>query len=75
MTATSSNKEFRALIEQATKQGWEVTKTNGGHLRWLSPTGRVVFSSFSPGDRRAVKNTVSQLRLNGFITIEKKGKK
>jgi len=75
MKPTSSNKDFRALIDEATKQGWEVTKTNGGHLRWLSPTGKVVFSSFSPSDRRAIKNTMSQLRLNGYIIIEKKGKK
>lgn len=71
----SSNKDFRQLIQEAERQGWEVTKTNGGHLRWASPSGRVVFSAFSPSDGRALKNTMRELRIGGFITIKQKGKK
>lgn len=70
----SSNKDFRQLIQEAEDQGWEVSKTKGGHLRWLSPSGRVVFSAFSPSDGRALKNTIRELRIGGFITIKQKGK-
>ena len=71
----SSNKDFRQLIKQAEEQGWVVTTTNGGHLRWTGPTGRVVFSAFSPSDHRALKNIEKELRVGGFITIKQKKKR
>lgn len=71
----SSNKDFRQLIKKAEAQGWQVGQTNGGHLRWVSPEGKVVFSAFSPSDRRAVHNVERELKLKGFILIKQKGKK
>lgn len=71
----SSNKDFQKLIKEAESQGWEVNRTGGGHLRWVAPDGRVVFSAFSPSDKRALQNTRKELRIKGFVVIQqKKGK-
>lgn len=69
----SPDKELTQLIQKAEAQGWVITRRNNGHLRWLSPTGYIVFSAFTPSDKRAIKNTIKQLRVGGFIFI-KKGK-
>lgn len=71
----SSNKDFNKLIKDAEAQGWAVDVTHGGHLKWTSPTGKIVFSAFSPSDHRSLKNTVSQLKVGGFIIIKQKRKK
>ena len=63
------------LIHQAEKQGWRVEVTKGGHLKWVAPNGKVIFSSYSASDSRAIKNSISQLKAAGFIVIKKKGKK
>lgn len=68
-------KMWADLIRQAERQGWKVTVTPGGHLKWTAPNGKVVFSAYSPSDSRALKNSVSQLRLAGFIEVKKKGKR
>ena len=59
-------KELKVLIERAKAQGWEVTKNNGNHLRWKSPTGASVFTAGTPSDWRAIKNIMRDLRKYGF---------
>lgn len=66
----SSNKDFQKLIKEAENQGWEVSRTGGGHLRWMSPEGKVVFSAFSPSDKRALQNTKKELRIKGFAIVQ-----
>lgn len=70
----SPNKDLTQLIDEATKQGWVITRRNNGHLKWVSPTGYIVFSGYTPSDVRSIKNTIRELRVGGFITIKKKGK-
>ena len=65
-----NRKEYIQLAKQAEKQGWIVTKTNGGHLKWRSPNGVALFSAYSSGDTRSVKNFRSQLRMAGFIEFQ-----
>jgi len=67
-----NHKELNEIAKQAIEQGWRVEATNGNHVKWLAPNGKVTFSSYSPSDKRAVKNHVSIMRSMGFITIEKK---
>lgn len=69
----SPNKDVTQLIQEAKAQGWVVTRKHSGHLKWVSPTGHIVFTGFTPSDKRAIKNTITQLRIGGFIVI-KKGK-
>jgi hypothetical protein len=67
----SNRKEFKQIVKIAESKGWVVQLTGGGHLKWTSPTGQIVFSASTPSDGRAVKNLVSELRRHG-ITIERK---
>lgn len=69
-------KEMQVLMKEARKQGWEITVTKNAHYKWLSPRGNFFFSSNTPSDRRALLNLKRDLRVNGFITLErKKGKR
>lgn len=65
------NKEINKLMRQARKQGWDILQIRNGHLKWVSPVGAVLYTSFSPSDRNAVKRINHDLTLNGFITIRK----
>lgn len=67
-----TTKEVSELAKQAISQGWEVQTTRGNHLKWLSPNGGFFFSALTPSDNRALKNLKRDLRVNGFIIIEKK---
>jgi hypothetical protein len=69
-------KEVQVLIKEARNQGWAVERTRGDHYKWLSPRGTFFFSASTPSDRRALLNLKRDLRVNGFITLErKKGKR
>lgn len=69
------NKELTKLITQATRQGWSVTLTNGGHYKWQAPNGKVFFSAKTPSDTRALKNIQRDLKSNGFILVKKERKR
>jgi predicted RNA binding protein YcfA (HicA-like mRNA interferase family) len=68
---SSNRKEMREVIRRAQRQGWTITQTGGDHLKWVSPSGSVVFCSSTPSDRRAMKNHTSMLRRHGFNLMEK----
>lgn len=59
-------KDLLDLIRKAMAAGWEVKKTGGGHLKWVSPKGEVVFSPYSPSDYRGFKNMKAHLRRAGL---------
>lgn len=65
------NKEINKLMRQARKQGWDITQINNGHLKWVSPIGAVLYTSFSPSDVNAVKRINRDLIVNGFIILRK----
>jgi predicted RNA binding protein YcfA (HicA-like mRNA interferase family) len=69
------NKDLNQLIERAEKQGWVVTVRNNNHLKWTAPNGGVVFTGFTPSDRRVTLNITKDLRKYGFIVVSRKGKK
>jgi predicted RNA binding protein YcfA (HicA-like mRNA interferase family) len=69
------NKELAVLIKQAEKQGWQVEYTKGGHYKWITPRGNFFFSASTPSDPRAIDNIKRDLRVNGLITITKKGRR
>lgn len=57
---------YGATAHAAAAQGWKIELTQGNHVRWTSPSGRVIFSAASPSDHRAIRNTVAMLRREGF---------
>jgi hypothetical protein len=66
-------KELKALLSLAEDQGWRVSRTNNGHYKLIAPNGKIVFTSSTPSDNRAIKNIERDLRSGGLI-IKKKGK-
>ncbi len=68
MSAPKVKGEMRPLVVAAIEQGWSVTVSGGGHLRFRSPTGALVFAPSTPrGGKRSVENTTAQLRRAGLV--------
>jgi hypothetical protein len=65
-------KQIDVLIKAAKEQGWEVERGKGNHYKWISPLGGFFFSSSTPSDHRAIKNLERDLRVRGFVMINKK---
>jgi hypothetical protein len=59
-------KDFQELAEIAASQGWRIEQRKNAHLSWISPQGLKVFSSFTPSDKRAVKNLRRDLKRYGL---------
>ena len=59
-------KELRELARVAEAQGWEVTPTNSGHVRWRPKTGGLYFSGGTPSDKRALRNLRAALVRRGL---------
>lgn len=57
---------WRELAAYAISQGWVITRTNGGHLRWTSPDGQPVFSPATSSDWRAARNHRRDLERYGL---------
>lgn len=56
------SKAMKRLMRFAMHHGWQVERTNGGHLRFLKRGCPPVFTGFSPSDVRAEKNMLARLR-------------
>lgn len=60
------NRELRDLVRRTTSQGWNVRRTNGGHLAFEAPDGGTVYAAATPSDgHRAIRNTRAELRRHG----------
>ncbi len=57
---------YREIRKQAEAQGWVVTKAKR-HWCWRSPSGKQVYASVTPGDRRTRQNLLADLRRAGFV--------
>jgi len=70
----SEMKKWRKL---AKKQGWKISKTGSGHLRWVSPDGESVITPATPGKgNRSLENMKANLRRAGLdFGDRKKGTK
>lgn len=69
------NKDISQLVAKAEKQGWDVTVTNGTHLKWESPSGEIMYSSMTPRHPVTIKKIKKDLRLRGFIEIKQNRKR
>jgi predicted RNA binding protein YcfA (HicA-like mRNA interferase family) len=58
----------KKLIKSARVQGWEVTRTRRGHLKFRSPDPGVplIFGSGTPSDYRSPRNLAAHLRRAGL---------
>jgi predicted RNA binding protein YcfA (HicA-like mRNA interferase family) len=61
-----TDKETKAMVKVARSQGWDVKITGGGHLKFVSPEGKMVFAPSTPSCRRGRLNSRAQLRRAGL---------
>lgn len=59
-------KFLREIAKKAVEQGWSVAKTNNNHVKFRAPSGDTVYTSSTPGDRRAILNVTALLRRKGL---------
>jgi hypothetical protein len=61
--------EFRAIERAAKDQGWTSDRTARGHrrLRPPDPSMKPCIYGGTPGDRRAIRNFLSDCRRSGLI--------
>jgi len=59
------------LLELATQQGWKVEQRSNNHYKLVAPNGKVVFTSSTPSDKRAIENIKRDLRSGGLVIIKK----
>ncbi len=59
-------RELRRLAQRALARGWRIEVRGSGHLSWIPPRGRIVFTSSTPSDPRTVKNFRAQLKRAGL---------
>lgn len=60
---------FRDIAAHAIANGWSIHFTGGGHLVWISPVGKKVFSSNTPSDWRVARNHRADLEKNGLPKV------
>lgn len=60
--------DYKPIVKELKRQGWEVTMTSRGHYRAASPDKNVPVEHFSAsGDPRAYLNTLKRLSNAGFV--------
>lgn len=64
--ARSFSGDYRALYEAAVAQGFRVSLTGSGHVKWVAPCGAFCFSPGTSSDRRAFFQVRSKLRRIGL---------
>lgn len=50
------------IVRVASRRGWVVTTTGGGHLRFTHPDGGLVFAARTPSDWRATRKVAAELQ-------------
>nr|WP_297354088.1 type II toxin-antitoxin system HicA family toxin [uncultured Caldimonas sp.] len=63
------HKRLRPLIEYALSEGWEVSRTAGGHLKFVKPGMPPIYTSSTPRDQRSVLNARARFSRAG-ATLE-----
>jgi hypothetical protein len=56
------HKRLLPLIEFALSEGWEVSRTPGGHMKFVKPGLPPIFTSSTESDHRASQNAWARLR-------------
>ena len=61
------SRDITHLKRVASKAGWTVGMTNGGHVYFLPPTGGgKIYTSSTPSDVKAIRNVKARLRRLGL---------
>jgi hypothetical protein len=57
---------WRKLAAAALRAGWRIERTQGGHFKWSPPIGRIIYTSSTPSDHRAMRNVRADLKREGL---------
>ncbi|EKY3918165.1 type II toxin-antitoxin system HicA family toxin [Yersinia enterocolitica] len=60
------HKHLLPLIEFALSEGWSVSRTSGGHLKFIKPGLPPIFTSSTASDHRTERNARAMLRRAKF---------
>lgn len=66
-SAQTLPKDMKSLLRLAKEQGWEVTRTTGGHPRCISPKGDVVVGSGTTSDMNSIWDFRARLKKAGLL--------
>ncbi len=60
--------DWKKLIKEAERQGWTIEHGRKGQRKLIppDPTKQIVFVHRTPSDHRAIKNTLAEMRHQGF---------
>ena len=58
--------ELKPLLKLAEGQGWEHSRTSGGHHKLINPDGKAAITSGTPSDHRSFKNFRAELKRLGL---------
>ncbi|WP_025809771.1 type II toxin-antitoxin system HicA family toxin [Pseudomonas chlororaphis] len=56
------HKQLLPLVEYALKEGWTVSRTPGGHLRFVKPGLPPIYTSSTVSDHRGGRNAQAMLK-------------
>lgn len=56
------HKQLLPLIEFALREGWSISRTSGGHLKFIKPGLPPIFTSSTASDHRTERNARAMLR-------------
>lgn len=65
--------DLTKVIRAAEREGWEVSATRGGHVRFRKAGSPLVITSSTPGDARATRNLIARLRRGGLVGLRRGG--
>jgi hypothetical protein len=61
-TLHRGHKRLKPLIDFALREGWEVIRTSGGHLKFIKHGLPPIYTSATASDHRAGRSAMAQLR-------------
>lgn len=53
---------IKEVLSRVKARGCSAEHTNGGHIKWQHRSGAFLFGSATPGDNRAMKNLMAQMK-------------
>lgn len=65
--------DLTKVIRAAEREGWEVSSTRGGHVRFRKDGGPPIITSSTPGDARSTRNLIARLRRGGLVGLRRGG--
>lgn len=73
MSNVSIPKNLQKVAKVAKQRKWKITTNGGGHLKWRSPSGVVIYTPKTPGGGRSHANSMAKLKKAGLLNGKSAG--